>query len=94
MSYRAPKVAIEALDQYSACFSFRSGQTHLLDAFTAELLSLLSSAPERDGLPAAEVTESLALTMQVPAAELLPRIEQALQSLLNLGLIEASDASE
>lgn len=92
MQYLSTQVIIEALDNYSACFGVRSGQSHLLDALTAELLAILDKA--HAAMPADDLTAALSVLMDVPAADLEGRTSEAIESLLSLGLIEQSNAAE
>jgi PqqD family protein of HPr-rel-A system len=79
------RAALTDMDPYLACFSESSGATHLLDAFPAEVLRLISLGHDDREQLARHLHESLGEPAPSGA------MEDVLASLERLGLIEAVD---
>jgi hypothetical protein len=91
LPFAVRELLVEHLKNHTACFSYASGQTHLFDPFTAEVLSILTEqAPHGD---LATVSQGLAARLDANVAELERPTLDAIEVLLDLGLIEASDAA-
>ena len=49
----------EEIDGFLACYSFSTGQTHILDAFPAEVLSLLACGPKSSAQIGADLAKQM-----------------------------------
>jgi PqqD family protein of HPr-rel-A system len=73
-------------DGRAIVFDTPSANTHILDAFSAELLLLL-----RYPASAQDLAASLSATLQVDKSEILARVESVLAALAEAGLIEPTE---
>jgi PqqD family protein of HPr-rel-A system len=72
-----------------ACYSCPSGETHILDAFPAEIFRQL---PERSpGVSAEAVAESIAGEFDEATAAWRGRVESALEQMARLALVVSDD---
>ena len=78
---RAGDIVLCRLEDHVACFCRSSGTTHILDALSGELLAWLDT--EAQARTISEVEAHFADLLGVPAAELSPNIESALQLLIS-----------
>jgi PqqD family protein of HPr-rel-A system len=73
-------------DGRAVVFDTPSANTHILDAFSAELLLLL-----RHPASAEDLAAGLSATLQVDKSEILSRVESVLPVLAEAGLIEPAE---
>lgn len=91
LSLAAQDALLEQVGDHTACFEFASGETHLLDAFTAEILTILKDLNPRGD--EASVANHLARQLDQSEAELHKPVATSLAMLKNLGLIEETGAT-
>lgn len=82
----SPHVLIEDIDGLLACYSRLTGQTHILDAFPAEILRLVKHEPKTP----LQIREYLAGLIGEGDAGELGNVEAVLQELGALQLLESS----
>ncbi len=83
----SPQVLTEDIDGLLACFSAATGQTHLLDAFPAEVFCLLAESPRT----AIELKHDLSECLEQDEA-LLDKVDDVLAELCRLQLVDVSTA--
>ncbi len=87
---RAPGVLIEPLGEGWAVYSTLSGETHLVNGESVEVLDHLDTVNPRS---AAEVCELLAAEYSADAAELQATLEASWEPLVAAGLVRRADSS-
>ncbi|WND02595.1 HPr-rel-A system PqqD family peptide chaperone [Temperatibacter marinus] len=76
------------VDDYFLIYNYRSGDTHVLNAISYELLELIAQNP----VPAGQLKEVFAQRLQVTSTEVHDQLlNNALKSLDEAGLIEPSE---
>ena len=87
---RAPGVLIEPLGEGWAVYSALSGETHLVNGESVEVLDHLDTVSPRS---AAEVCALLAAEYNADAAELQATLEASWEPLVAAGLVRRADSS-
>ena len=85
----APHLVTQPIGTGLACYACASGETHILDAFPAEVFRQL---PERSpGLPVEVVAESIAREFDEATDAWRGRVESALEQMARLALVVSED---
>lgn len=84
---KPPQVLVEDIDGFLACYSALTGQTHILDAFPAEILRSLADGPKT----APEITQNLAELVE-DEFDWLDKINDVLAELHRLQLLDTLPA--
>lgn len=88
---RAPGVLIEPLGEGWAVYSALSGETHLVNGESVEVLNHLDTVSPRS---AAQVCELLAAEYGADAADLQATLQASWQPLVEAGLVRRADSSD
>jgi PqqD family protein of HPr-rel-A system len=86
---RAPGVLIEPLGEGWAAYSSLSGETHLVNAESVEVLNQLDTSDVRSP---EQVCERLATEYEVDAAELLATLSASWEPLVTAGLVRRASS--
>lgn len=84
--YAESVVLVEYFEDSAAAFCISSGETHIVDAFPAELLKLM---PPGAPIDAAALTAAFAATMGDPAEAWSAEVEAVLCRLEQMGIVAA-----
>ena len=77
-------VLLEEIDDFLACYSMLTGDTHIFDAFPAEIVKMLASAPAS----AEKIRLHLAQQMGEETGDWVAAIDDTLRQLEHLQLVE------
>jgi PqqD family protein of HPr-rel-A system len=78
------KILLEEIDGFLACYVVVTGETHILDAFPAEILRLLASAPQSR----VQISEHLATQLGENSGSWVAKIDDTLTELQRLQLVD------
>ena len=79
------EVLLRDVDEFLACYSFSTGETHILDAFPAEIVSYLLSGAKTSS----EIKSHLAACMADDGEGWFDVVDRLLTELRDLQLLEA-----
>jgi PqqD family protein of HPr-rel-A system len=79
------EVLLEDLDDFLACYVAATGETHMLDAFPAEILRRLASTPSSRE----QIIRHLATLLGEQSGDWIPKIDGILAELKQLQLIDS-----
>jgi PqqD family protein of HPr-rel-A system len=82
---KPPQVLIEEIEGFLACYVMSTGQTHILDAFPAEIMRVLFSEPKST----AQIREHLAVQMDDAGDSWVAKVEEVLAELQTLRMVES-----
>lgn len=80
----ASQVLLEDIDGFLACYVVVTGETHILNAFPAEIVKLLASAPQSR----LQIIEHLAILLGEQSDSWVGKIDDILMGLQRLQLVD------